>query len=435
MTKLFALIDCNNFFASCERVFRPDLEGRPVVVLSNNDGCIVARSSEVKAIGIPMGVPFFKVRNLLQQHDVHVFSSNYELYGDLSARVMTVLGRFSPDVEVYSIDEAFLALDGFDGWDLEAYIRDLCTTVKRWTGIPVSVGVAPTKTLAKIAAEQAKKDPMLEGVMILSDPDVTKIALAQTPVGDVWGIGWRWTKRFQRLGIYTALDFAQEPEYVVRKRMGVTGARTQTELLGTPCFGLDNVPHDRKSCVVSRSFSHPVMTLEDLKGAIATFAARAGERIRQNDLVAGQVTAFAHTDRFNKTQSQYRATATVALPSSSNMTVDLTAGALRALVGAYRPGFRYKKAGVMLLELSPARGQQPTLFAPSANNQDKAARLQQALDSLNGVQKAGRKGGQDLVRLGATGFGLKTQGGWNLRREHSSPRYTTSWEELPHVRA
>ena len=197
MTRLYALIDCNNFYASCERVFRPDLEGRPVAVLSNNDGCIVARSAEVKAIGIPMGAPYFKVRDVLKRYDVQVFSSNYELYGDMSARVMAVLSQYSPDVEIYSIDEAFLGLDGFEGWDLEAHARDLCATVKRWTGIPVSVGIAPTKTLAKLAAVRAKKAPALGGVTILADPTACEAALEATPASDVWGIGRQWSKRLK----------------------------------------------------------------------------------------------------------------------------------------------------------------------------------------------------------------------------------------------
>lgn len=439
MTKLFALIDCNNFYASCERVFRPDLQDRPVAVLSNNDGCIVARSAEVKAIGIPMGAPYFKVRDLLKRHNVQVFSSNYELYGDLSARVMAVLSGYSPDMEIYSIDEAFLGLDGFEGWDLDAYARDLRATVKRWTGIVVSVGIAPTKTLAKIAAERAKKDPVLAGVAILTDRVAIEAALAATPVGDVWGVGRQWAKRFPAFGVYTALDFSRQSEFWVRKKMGVTGARTQVELLGTSCLDLESQPHSHKSCVSSRSFARPVTAYDDVKDAIATFAARAGERVRQGGLVAGQVMVFAHTDRFNPQQPQYQATATVALPSPSNLTADLTRGALKALRQAYRPGLRYKKAGVMLLDLAPLAAHQATLFAPSASNQVKAERLQQALDSLNG----GQRGGRDLVR-----FGLRPQdiapdaarggakgNGWSLRRDHKSPRYTTSWAELRVVKA
>lgn len=431
MTKLFALIDCNNFYASCERVFRPDLENKPVAVLSNNDGCIVARSTEVKKIGIPMGTPFFKVRKLLEQHRVEVFSSNYELYGDMSARVMAVLSRFSPDVEIYSIDEAFLGLDGFKDWDLGMHAQELRATIKRWTGIPVSIGIAPTKTLAKLASGRGKKDPAYKGVAILTDRAHIEAALAATPVGDVWGIGRRWEKRFKALGVYTALDFTRQSEHWVRKKMGVTGARTQMELLGTPCFNLQSQPTDRKSCVASRSFSRPVSELDDLGDAIATFAARAGDRLRQGNLVAGQITAFALTDRFNTSQPQYQASATVALPSPSNLTANLTRAALVALRRGYRSGFAYKKAGVMLLDLAPAGAQQPTLFAPSGVDQSKAERLQRALDRLNVVQK----GGRDLVCLGAAGVNVHKKGGWHLRREYKSPRYTTQWAELRAVQA
>jgi len=427
MTRLFALIDCNNFYASCERVFRPDLDGRPVAVLSNNDGCVVARSAEVKAIGIPMGAPYFKVRHVLKRYDVQVFSSNYELYGDLSARVMAVLGQYSPDVEIYSIDEAFLGLDGFEGWDLDAHARDLRATVKRWTGIPVSVGIAPTKTLAKLAAGRAKKDPALGGVAILTDRADLDAALAASAVGDVWGVGRRWSKRLNALGVHSALDFARQSEHWVRKNMGVTGARTQVELLGTPCFALESQPPDRKSCVASRSFSKTVSDFEDVEEAVAGFGARAGWRLRQGGLVAGQVTAFALTDRFNTRAPQYQASATVALASPSNHTGDLTQAAVRALRRAFKPGFGYKKAGVMMLDLAPMGAEQPTLFAPSPAQKSKAERLQSALDRLNG----GQKGKRDLVRLGAAGFGS----GWHLRRERQSPRYTTVWAELRTVRA
>jgi len=431
MTKLFALIDCNNFYASCERVFRPDLEGKPVAVLSNNDGCIVARSREVKDIGIPMGVPYFKVRDLLEERGVEVFSSNYELYGDLSARVMSVLSRFSPDVEIYSIDEAFVGLDGFEGWDLDAYARELRVTVERWTGIPISIGIAPTKTLAKVAAERAKKDAVYGGVNVLADQALIDVALKRTPVGDVWGVGRSWAKRFPSHGVYTAWDFAQQSEYWVRKKMGVTGARTQLELRGRACFGLESQPSARKSCVASRSFACPVTDFDGLRAAVATFAARAVDRLRRGGSVAGQVNVFALTDRFNTALPQYSASATVALSSPSNLTVDITRAAMVALKRGYREGYRYKKAGVMLLDLAPAGHQQPTLFTPSDTELSKAERLQAALDRVNATSRTGR----DLVRFGVTGVDLNKQGGWHLRREHKSPRYTTQWGELRIVRA
>ena len=448
MTRIFALVDCNNFYASCERVFRPDLEGRPIVVLSNNDGCVVARSNEVKALGVPMAVPYFKVRDVLHAHNAAVFSSNYELYGDMSSRVMTVLGQFCPDVEVYSIDEAFLGLDGFETWDVEAYMRKVRATVKRWTGIPVSVGVAPTKTLAKLGAERAKKDAHHGGVLVLDTPQAIDSALSHTPVGDVWGVGRRWSQRFEDMGVTTAFDFTQQPEHWVRGRMGVTGARTHAELLGQSCLGLQTQPQPRQSCVASRSFAHPVTGLDDLKGAVATFAARAAERLRGGALVAGQVSAFIHTDRFNPNAAQYNGSAAVALAAPTNLTADITRAALEALERAYRTGFGYKKAGVMLLDLAPQGEIQPTLFGPAPKDQAKAERLQRALDTLNGPGH----GRGDLVRFGPAGVhaGVHAGGqagvqakpktkpdggeGWHLRRDHRSPRYTTQWAELRSIK-
>lgn len=445
MTRLFALVDCNNFYASCERVFRPDLEGRPIVVLSNNDGCVVARSNEVKALNVPMGGPYFKVKDVLRAHGVTVFSSNYELYGDLSARVMAVLGRFCPELEIYSIDEAFLGLDGFSTWDVEAYMRQLRATVKRWTGVPVSIGVAPTKTLAKLAAERAKKDAGLGGVLLLDTPHAIVAARARTPVGDVWGVGRRWSKSFEAMGVATAEDFARQSEHWIRKRMGVTGARTQAELLGRACFGLQTQPQPRQSCVASRSFAHTVTALDDLKSAVATFAARAAERLRTGGLVGGQVNTFVLTDRFNGAARQYTGSAVAALPQPTNLTADITRAALAALARAYRPGFHYKKAGVMLLDLVPQDQVQPGLFAPGLADQEKAQRLQRALDAVNGSGY----GNGDLIRFGAGGVRTGRAGGatggyadgpaqagegWQLRRDHRSPRYTTQWAELRTVR-
>jgi len=429
VTQLFALVDCNNFFASCERVFRPDLEGKPIVVLSNNDGCIVARSNEVKALGIPMASPYFKSRDLLRCHGVHVFSSNYELYADLSARVMTVLAEFSPDLEVYSIDEAFLSLGGFA--DPEPHARTLRTQVKRWTGIPVSVGIAPTKTLAKLAGERAKKDSQRDGVLALTSPAAVQDALARTPVGDVWGVGRRWSKRFEAMGITTALDFTRQDEHWVRAKMGVTGARTHAELLGRACFALESQPPSRQSCVASRSFAASVTELIELQDAVATFAARAGERLRAGGLVAGQVTTFVLTDHFKAADAGFDGTATVTLASPSNLTADITRAALHALTRAYRKGGRYKKAGVMLVDLSPEGEAQHTLFSAPAQDQDKAKRLQRALDIVNGGN-GDRYGARDLVRVGAFAGapGVKS---WHLRRDNRSPRYSTQWAELKGV--
>jgi len=427
---LFALIDCNNFFASCERVFRPDLEGKPIVVLSNNDGCVVARSNEVKALDVEMAGPYFKVRDLLQRHGVAVFSSNYELYADLSARVMTVVSGYSPELEIYSIDEAFLNLDGFFGRDLSAYMQELRTQVKQWTGLPVSVGVASTKTLAKLAVERAKKEPRHNGVLVLKEPANIGRALSQTPVGDVWGIGRRWAARFDGIGIDTADDFARLPEAWVRKKMGVTGVRTQRELLGQSCVALETQPKPKQSCVASRSFAKPVTDLLELKDAIATFSARATERLRRGGLVATEVNAFILTDRFKTEGAGCNGSATVALASPSNLTADITQAALAGLVQAYRPDVAYKKAGVMLLGLVPEGHVQPTLFQAPAPMLEKAHRLQGALDALNGA----KFGSRDVVRVGAFGGTMGVGKNWHLRRDRRSPRYTTQWSELKTVK-
>ncbi len=432
MNRVFALVDCNNFYASCERAFRPDLAARPVVVLSNNDGCIVARSAEVKALAVPMGVPYFKVRALLEHHNVKVFSSNYALYGDLSDRVMAVLAAFSPDVEVYSIDEAFLGLDGFAHWDVAAHARRLGQTVHRWTGIPVSVGIGPTKTLAKVAAERAKKDPALSGVCVLANETATRKALAATPVGDVWGIGRRWGPRLVARGCESALDFTNLDAHWVRGEMGVVGARTQTELLGTSTLSVKTQPTNRKSCIASRSFSQPVTSLEDLKEAVATFGARAAERLRRDAMGAGQVCVYITTDRFNDSAPQYRGSAQVALEEPSNNTVAITRAALRALEAAFRPGFAYKKAGVMALELAPANACQMNLFAARPEAVEKAGRLQDALDRINGHVDGHISGrDRDLVHVGARSAGSN----WHTRQHRRSPRYTTHWAELPIVYA
>lgn len=427
---LYALVDCNNFFASCERVFRPDLEGKPIVVLSNNDGCIVARSNEVKALDVPMAGPYFKSKALLERHGTTVFSSNYELYADMSARVMAILADFSPSLEIYSIDEAFLNLNDFDETTLRPHLRKLQTHVKRWTGIPVSIGVAKTKTLAKLASERAKKDACNQGLLILKDAAEIQNALKRTPVGDIWGVGRRWSKRFRSMGITTAADFVGLSETWVRGKMGVTGARTHTELLGQACFALQSQPQSKQSCVASRSFSKSVTDFGELKDAIATFSARAAERLRKGGLVATQVNAFILCDRFKNEGAGHNGSATVALSSPSNLTSDITRAALEGLKKAHRPGACYKKAGVMLLGLTPEGQAQTTLFAAPDRAQKKAKRLQHALDVLNGA----KYGVRDLVRVGAFSGPKQNPKNWHLRRDQRSPRYTTQWTELKGVK-
>ena len=412
--RLFALVDCNNFYVSCERVFDPALEGRPVVALSNNDGCVIARSEEAKALGIPMGAPLFRVRPLIREHGVLVYSSNYALYGDMSGRVMAGLSEFAPDVEVYSIDEAFLDLAGAPGGDAARYGREIRAKIRRWTGIPVSIGIARTKTLAKLAAGIAKKSP--NGVFAF--PRAGDLAL--TEVGDVWGIGRRHAAMLKAGGILTALDLRHAAPAWARKRMGLGGARTVLELGGTACLDLETQPPQKKTTTVSRSFAHPVEDLDALRDAVSVFSGRAAAKLRRARLLAGAVTVFIHTNRFSGKDRQYHNAATRVLASPTSHTGDITGAALSALEQIFRPGLRYKKAGVLLFDLIAEERAPLTLFGAGAND-GPGRRLMGAFDEIN------RKFGQGLIRYGSA------RPGWRMNQAHRSPRYTTRWEDLPRV--
>ncbi|MGG6242528.1 Y-family DNA polymerase [Nodosilinea sp. AN01ver1] len=407
---MIALIDCNNFYVSCERVFNPKLEGRPVVVLSNNDACVVARSNEVKALGVKMGTPLFQMRSLIEQHQIQVFSSNYALYGDLSRRVMETLGMFTPEVEVYSIDEAFLCLAGQSYETVSQVIR---ATVVQWTGIPVSVGVATTKTLAKIANHQAKQQG---GVCVLREPEPV---LAQLPVSEVWGIGRRLTQWLEAHGITTALHLQQADLTLIRQLLGIVGVRTVLELRGVSCLPLELCPQPRKSCCVSRGFGRPVESLAELKEAIACYGARAAAKLRRDGRVAQTMQVFITTSRFRPGEPQYTNSETLVLPYPASDTPTIVQTALRATQRLYRPGYQYHKAGVMLMELSPAGIAQGSLFVDE-DRREMAWRLMDAVDSLN------RRFGVGTVRWAAEGF----QQGWRMRSEWRSPRFTTRWDEL-----
>ncbi len=407
---MIALIDANNFYVSCERVFNPRLEGRPVVVLSNNDACVVARSNEVKALGVKMGTPLFQLRPLIHQHQIQIFSSNYALYGDLSRRVMETLGLFSPEVEVYSIDEAFLCLAG---QSYETVSQDIRQRVKQWTGIPVSVGVATTKTLAKIANHQAKQQG---GVCVLREPEPV---LAQLPVSEVWGIGRRLTQRLEAQGITTALHLQQADLALIRQLLGIVGVRTVLELRGVSCLPLELCPQPRKSCCVSRGFGRPVESLAELKEAISFYGATAAAKLRRDRRVAQAMTVFITTSRFRPQEPQYANSETLVLPYPANDTPTLVQAALRATERLYRPGYSYHKAGVMLMELSEGAIAQGSLFVDESKR-EMAGRLMGVIDSLN------RRFGAGTVRWAAEGF----QQGWRMRAEWRSPRFTTRWDEL-----
>jgi len=421
MPPLFALVDCNNFYVSCERVFNPKLAGKPVIVLGNNDGIVVARSNEAKALSIPMGVPAFKFQPLIRKHDVKVFSSNYALYGDMSQRVMETLQQFSPEVEVYSIDEAFLSLLGFESRNLTDYGRLIRTTVKQWTGLPVSVGIAETKTLAKVANHHAKRSSDVAGVFDLTAwPDRDGL-LAKVPVEDVWGIGPNHSRRLKQYGVKTALALRQADDQWIRKQMGVVGLRTVQELRGISCLPLEECPPPKQGITCSRAFGKPITTLTEMREAVATYTARAAEKLRGEQLAASTLTVFLTTNPF-KDEPQYSNAVTLRLPAATDATPELLNVALRGIETIYREGFRYKKAGVMLLELLPVGQVQPNLFDQADHERSK--RLMKAVDAVNAHD------GADTVRFGAVGL---TQH-WRTTFVRRSPGYTTHWNELVTVR-
>ena len=418
---VIALVDANNFYVSCERAFAPSLEGQPVVVLSNNDGCVVARSEEVKALGVAMGVPVHAIRELIRRHRVRVFSSNYALYGDLSARLMDALGRFAPRVEVYSIDEAFLDLTGFEETALLDYAREMVGTVRRWLGLPVSVGIGPTKVLAKVANRIAKRRKVPGGVVTLLDADGQTEALADLRTADLWGIAGRWSARLAALGIDTALQLRDADPPLLRSAFGVVMERIARELRGVSCLALEKVAPPRQQIVASRSFGKPVAALDELKQAVAFHVTRAAVRLRRQGSEAGGLQVFIATNPFAPGDPQHHGACTVELPAPTADTRALIGQAMRGLSAIYREGHRYKKAGIMLLSLTPADRRQGTLFdvADSARSQ----RLMATLDAVNA------RLGRGTLRFGTEGFRQP----WAMRQAHRSPAYTTRWEEVPVV--
>jgi len=424
MKNLFALVDCNNFYVSCERVFNPRLEGRAVVVLSNNDGCVIARSNEAKALGIKMGAPAFQHKDLFRKNGVLVYSSNYALYGDMSQRVMETLGRFTPRIEIYSIDEAFLSLEGFDSTSLTEYAHLIRSTAKKWTGIPVSIGIGPTKTLAKLASKVAKKYRKLNGVFDLTDHPAMEKILDSVDVGDVWGIGPRYRTFLVRHGIRSALDLNRAGDIWVKKHMTVMGLRTVKELRGIPCFGLEELPVPRKGIMSSRSFGRPVESLEELKQALATYVSRAAEKLRSQRSAAAIVHVFLLTNRFKPREPQYGNSSTAILPIPMDYTPNLIRWAHRQLGKIYKPGYRYKKTGVFLTEIVPRDRIQLNLFTQNYPH-EKNRKIMRVVDLINA------RWGTDTVRYGAEG----TQKEWKMRRNLLSPRYTTQWSEIPVVKS
>jgi len=420
--EVIALVDCNNFYVSCERVFQPSLEGKPVAVLSNNDGCIVSRSNELKAMKVPMGAPGFKYEAIIRREGGTLLSSNYALYGDMSARVMDTLSRFSPEIEIYSIDEAFLILTGFRVRNLEEYGAKIRNTVRKWTGIPVSVGVSRSKTLAKVANHFAKRVPAFGGVLVLLDDDRISKALQRLPVAEVWGIGRQYDKFLRQNGIENALQLRDAEDKFVDHYMTAVGHKTVLELRGYSAISLDEAPSPKKSIVSSRSFGKQVTELHELEEAVSTYVTRAAEKLRLQKSVAGHMMVFLSTNRF-KEGPQYNNSLQTTLMPPTAYTPDLVKVALELLRELHLPGFEYKKAGVMFSEIM-SEDDVPLNFIETNYLDDRRKGLMDAIDKIN------RRCGRDTVFVASAGI----KKDWQMRRAKLSPAYTTRWSDLKKIK-
>lgn len=415
---MLALVDCNAFYASCEQVFRPDLRGKPLVVLSNNDGCVVAANRQAKALNLPPFAPYFKVAGLLRQHGVNVFSSNYELYGDLSARVMETLREFSPDMEVYSIDEAFLDLEGIQG-DLVEHGRSMRRSVWRDVRIPVSVGIAPTKTLAKVANHIAKGSPQHRGCFFIGSEVDRRQALKRFAVAEVWGVGRRLSQRLSALGIATAWDLARQPPKRLRQQFSVNLERTVRELNGEPCIEFDKQPQPKQQIFSTRSFGERIYTLDQLQQAVSSYASRAMEKLRKQDALVATVLVFIQTGRFD--EINYSRSEVTKLPYPTNDTRIVVQQVRRVVAALFKEGLPYYKAGVGLVELVSSRYQQQDLF--SSQQSARSQQLMAVVDQINTQQPQG-------VFLASDGIDKQ----WQMKRLRRSPAYTTRWDALPIIR-
>ena len=414
---MFALIDCNNFYASCERVFNPSLVNKPVVVLSNNDGCVIARSNEAKELGVPMGAPAFKFKELIEKKGIHVFSSNFALYGDMSNRVMTILGSFCPAMEIYSIDEAFLDFSGFELHQLEAIGTEMRRRVLQWTGIPVSVGFAPTKALAKVANRIAKKfTDRTGGVYIIQSEEQRLKALKWLPVEDVWGIGRRHARRLQDMGVRTAFQFTELSDRWVRENLTVVGLRLKHDLQGIPTLQLDDVS-DKKNIATTRTFDRNHTELAPIKERVASFAVSCAEKLRRQQSCCNSIMVFIHTNGYRDDQAQYSKNIVIKLPFATNSSIELVKYAVMGLEQIFKPGYGYKKAGVIVSDFTPENNQQLNLFE---NRNVKHIAIMKAMDKIN------RSIGQHKVRLAAQDMGRV----WKMKQERLSPRYTTNIDEI-----
>ncbi|PVX52300.1 DNA polymerase V [Balneicella halophila] len=416
---MIALIDCNNFYASCERVFQPALRGKPVVVLSNQDGCIIARSNEAKALGIKMGQPLYQCKDLIKKENVIVRSSNYELYEDMSNRVMSILATYTPKIEVYSIDESFLDFSGFTNYDLNEYGIEIIKEVSKCTHIPISIGIAPTKALAKIANKVAKKFPaQTKGVHLIDSEELRVKALEWTEIGEVWGIGRRLTKRLIAKGITNAYQFTQLPDAYVKKEFSIVGLRLKHDLQGVSSIGFED-SQKKKSIATTRSFSSTLSEYAEMKERVITFTTSCAEKLRKQQTACKQIEIFVLTNRFNENKPQYGNSIKIKLPYASNSNLTLIKYAVKGIENIYRQGYDYKKAGVIVSDLVPENEVQQNLFF----YEDKKERLlMTTMDNLN------EKFGKNKVK---TAFSNKDT--WGLKKEYISQRYTTNWNELLEV--
>jgi DNA polymerase V len=421
---MIALLDANNFFVSCERVFRPDLMYKPVVVLSNNDGCIISRSNEVKALGVPMGAPYFKYKEILTDHDVAVFSSHFTLYGDISGRMMTLIDSLVPRMEIYSIDEAFIDLSGFKDKDIETLCNCIRNTLWRSLSIPSSIGISKTKTLAKVANYYAKRVPAFKSICFLKEDHRIKHALTHLSVGDVWGIGRQITKKLEGQGILSAYDLKNVDPRCMRQSFTVVGERIVRELNGVSCLELEDIENPKKSIQVTRSFSKAITGLDELKEAIATYATRLGQKLREQGLLTKTIMVCIRTSKFQVHQPQYANSYAMSLPSFIQDDISLIKTAMQALGQIYKPGFAYAKAGIMALDLTP-KGQniQLDLFSRNIQGSSQPEKLWEAVDSVN------KQYGRGTLFSAACGKSLS----WKDQKNHLSPPYTTNWSYLPIV--
>ena len=415
---MFALIDCNNFYASCERVFQPHLNGKPVVILSNNDGCVIARSNEAKSLGIPMGAPAFKYKEVFQKNKVQIFSSNFTLYGDISNRVMSIISRYVPDVEIYSIDEAFIKFDGFSEEEANEKCSDIIKTILKWTGIHVSIGLAPTKSLAKVANRIAKKySTRTKGFYSINNNEKRIKALKNISAGDIWGIGFQNEKKLFKVNVKSGMDFVNLPDQWVKKNMSIIGLKLKKELEGIPTLNIEEGRIDKKSIATTRSFESEISSLNDLIERITTFSVVAAKKLRRQNSECNMISVFIRSNPFKQNDDKYHFSLTGSLPFSTNSSIEISKFAVKLLTKIYSKNKSYKKAGIILMGLSPQSSHQFSLFDQNIDKQKKLMRSIDNIDNKYGLYKV-RLASQDQKRI------------WKMKRQKLSRNYTTEIDEV-----